>query len=134
MRYMETLDSRGSGKNVFSFTIHCEPTFAYSPSSRSKKLSWQCQCAITPIDWPFFLLKPLAAQCLRGRGGKTLQILGKQHNFSWTPCITGSRYSVKGTWTWSSWSENGSHRKISRKLQKTNTSASTAPFSAAPSK
>ena len=44
---------------------------------RPSKLSTQCECTITPIGWLFFV-QPIAAECLRGRGGKLSRMFEKK--------------------------------------------------------
>ena len=64
-----------SGKIVCFFQNLLQPLPRLHCCKRPSKLSTQCECTVTPIGW-----EPLPAECWRGRGGKLLRILGKNHN------------------------------------------------------
>ena len=70
-------------ERICFFLIYCNTSVECRRATYSRKRSDR---TVPSIGWPLSE-RPIAAQCLRGRGGKILKIIRKKHNFSWTPCI-----------------------------------------------
>ena len=71
-------------KKCVFFITHCNPTLAYVSLQENFKALSAMECTVTPIVWQIWptSVQPIVAQCLRGRGGKIIKVLGKNHNIS----------------------------------------------------
>ena len=71
------LHTECSGKIMFFFTIHCNPSLAYIAV---RDFSSQRNASVQSLLLAGMFVQPIAAECWRGGGGKLSRILEKKHN------------------------------------------------------